>query len=121
MPTRVQLYLMNKKPKTYTKEDMDQAIENLRDQKMSLTKASEIFKIPATTLWQRANKLGIPTPKKDSANKTWCDTDLHSALIALKKKEISVNKASKVYGIPSSVSTYILISSRNEYFLLSKN
>ena len=37
---------MNKKPKTYTKEDMDQAIENLRDQKMSLTKASEIFKIP---------------------------------------------------------------------------
>ena len=112
---------MNKKPKTYTKEDMDQAIENLRDQKMSLTKASEIFKIPATTLWQRANKLGIPTPKKDSANKTWCDTDLHSALIALKKKEISVNKASKVYGIPSSVSTYILISSRNEYFWLSKN
>ena len=46
--------------------------------------------------------------QKDSANKTWCDTDLHSALIALKKKEISVNKASKVYGIPSSVSTYLI-------------
>ena len=95
---------MNKKPKTYTREDMEKAIDHLRNQKMSLTKASEIYKIPATTLWQRANKLGIPTPKKDSANKTWKDHDLHSALDALKKKEISMNKASKVYGIPSSVS-----------------
>ena len=97
---------MNKKPKTYTREDMEKAIDHLRNQKMSLTKASEIYKIPATTLWQRANKLGIPTPKKDSANKTWKDHDLHSALDALKKKEISVNKASKVYGIPSSVSKH---------------
>ena len=50
--------------------------------------------------------------KTDSANKTWCDKDLHSALSALKKREISVNKASKVYGIPSSVNN---CRTRNSY------
>ena len=51
-------------------------------------------------------KLGIATPKKESVNKTWSDSDLDSALDALRKKEISANKASKRYGIPSSVSNY---------------
>ena len=50
-----------------------------------------MFKIPATTLWQRANKLGIATPKKESVNKTWSDSNLDSALDALRKKEISVS------------------------------
>lgn len=90
--------------KSYTSQDMDLALESLRDQRLSLTRASEIYKIPATTLWQRANKMGIATPKKESVNKTWSDNDLNIALGALRRKEISANKASKLYGIPSSVS-----------------
>ena len=92
--------------KTYTSHDMDLALDCLREGRLSLTRASEMFKIPATTLWQRANKLGIATPKKESAHKTWSDSDLDSALDALRKKEISANKASKLYGIPSSVKKF---------------
>ena len=96
--------LLLKFQKTYTSQDMELALDCLKEGRLSLTRASEMFKIPATTLWQRANKLGIATPKKESVNKTWSDSDLDSALDALRKKEISANKASKRYGIPSSVS-----------------
>ena len=34
-------------------------------------RASETYGIPATTLWQRANRMGIATPKKETTNKTW--------------------------------------------------
>jgi len=88
--------------KTYTKRDMNLALEALRSKKLSLSRASEIYGIPPTTLWQRANRMGIPTPKKETATKSWTDEDLQSALEALRKKEISANKASKVYKIPSS-------------------
>lgn len=88
--------------KTYTKKDMSQALDALRSQQMSLSRASEMYGIPPTTLWQRANRMGIPTPKKDTANKNWSEDDLQSALEALRKKEISANKAAKVYKIPSS-------------------
>jgi len=88
--------------KTYTKRDMSLALEALRCKKLSLSRASEIYGIPPTTLWQRANRMGIPTPKKDTTNKTWSEDDLNSALDALRKKEISANKAAKVYKIPSS-------------------
>lgn len=88
--------------KTYTKRDMSLALEALRTKKLSLSRASEVYGIPPTTLWQRANRLGIPTPKKESNSKTWTEEDLQSALQALRKKEISANKASKVYKIPSS-------------------
>ena len=53
---------------------------------------------------QRANRMGIATPKKETANKTWSDEDLESALEALRRREISANKAAKIYKIPSSVS-----------------
>jgi hypothetical protein len=43
---------------------------------MSLSRASEMYGIPPTTLWQRANRMGIPTPKKDTANKNWSEDDL---------------------------------------------
>lgn len=105
-PRPLSLPELSKVPKTYTTQDMTLALECLREGQMSLTRASEMFKIPATTLWQRANKLGIATPKKESTNKTWSDNDLDSALDALRKKEISANKASKLYGIPSSVTKY---------------
>jgi len=88
--------------KTYTKRDMSLALEALRTKKLSLSRASEVYGIPPTTLWQRANRLGIPTPKKESNSKTWTEEDLQSALQALRNKEISANKASKVYKIPSS-------------------
>ena len=52
---------------------------------------------------KRANRMGIATPKKETANKTWSDADLESALEALRRREISANKAAKIYKIPSSV------------------
>ena len=47
--------------------------------------------------------MGIATPKKETANKTWSDADLECALEALRRREISANKAAKIYKIPSSV------------------
>ena len=81
--------------KNYTKGDMGQALDALKTKKLTLTRASEIYGIPATTLWQRANRMGISTPKKETSNKTWSEGDLESALEALRKKEISANKAAK--------------------------
>ena len=41
--------------------------------------------------------------------KTWSDEDLDSALEALRRKEMSANKASKQFGVPSSVSDECLL------------
>lgn len=89
-------------PKTWTQESMDSALEALRTQNMSLTKASVTFGIPSTTLWQRAHRLGIDTPKKEGPTKSWSEHSLNNALDALRTGQISANKASKAYGIPSS-------------------
>ncbi|KAG6462931.1 hypothetical protein O3G_MSEX013544 [Manduca sexta] len=89
-------------PKTWTQKDMDNALEALRKHNMSLTKASATYGIPSTTLWQRAHRLGIDTPKKEGAAKSWSDADLRGALQAMRAGAISANKASKAYGIPSS-------------------
>lgn len=89
-------------PKIWTQANMDAALEALRAQSMSLTKASTLYGIPSTTLWQRAHRLGIDTPKKEGPSKTWSDDALNNALEALRNGEISANKASKAYGIPSS-------------------
>lgn len=89
-------------PKTWTQESMDSALEALRTQNMSLTKASVTFGIPSTTLWQRAHRLGIDTPKKEGPSKSWSEHSLNNALDALRTGQISANKASKAYGIPSS-------------------
>ena len=55
---------------------MNLALEALRSKKLSLSRASEIYGIPPTTLWQRANRMGIPTPKKETSTKSWTDEDL---------------------------------------------
>uniref|UniRef100_A0A182T527 HTH psq-type domain-containing protein n=1 Tax=Anopheles maculatus TaxID=74869 RepID=A0A182T527_9DIPT len=89
-------------PKTWTAEDMESALEALRSHNMSLTKASATYGIPSTTLWQRAHRLGIDTPKKEGPSKTWNEDSLNSALEALRTGTISANKASKAFGIPSS-------------------
>ncbi|KAJ2944111.1 hypothetical protein O0L34_g18076 [Tuta absoluta] len=89
-------------PKSWTQKDMDNALEALRSHNMSLTKASATYGIPSTTLWQRAHRLGIDTPKKEGAAKSWTEDDLRRALHALRAGAISANKASKAYGIPSS-------------------
>lgn len=89
-------------PKTWTPEDMDAALDALRNHNMSLTKASATYGIPSTTLWQRAHRLGIDTPKKEGPTKTWNEDSLNNALEALRTGTISANKASKAYGIPSS-------------------
>ncbi|XP_043465486.1 protein bric-a-brac 2 isoform X1 [Leptopilina heterotoma] len=88
--------------KSWTQEDMDAALDALRNHDMSLTKASATFGIPSTTLWQRAHRLGIDTPKKDGPTKSWSDESLNNALEALRTGTISANKASKAFGIPSS-------------------
>lgn len=89
-------------PKTWTQEDMELALDALRNHNMSLTKASATYGIPSTTLWQRAHRLGIDTPKKEGPTKSWTEDNLNSALEALRTGTISANKASKAYGIPSS-------------------
>lgn len=85
-------------PKTWTQEDMDMALDALRNHNMSLTKASATYGIPSTTLWQRAHRLGIDTPKKEGPTKSWTEESLNSALEALRTGTISANKASKAYG-----------------------
>ena len=55
---------------------MSLALEALRTKKLSLSRASEVYGIPPTTLWQRANRMGIPTPKKETSSKSWTDEDL---------------------------------------------
>ncbi|XP_044735223.1 broad-complex core protein-like isoform X2 [Chrysoperla carnea] len=89
-------------PKTWSQEDMELALDALRNHNMSLTKASATYGIPSTTLWQRAHRLGIDTPKKEGPTKSWTEDSLNSALEALRTGTISANKASKAYGIPSS-------------------
>ena len=89
-------------PKTWTPNDMESALEALRTHNMSLTKASATYGIPSTTLWQRAHRLGIDTPKKEGPTKTWNEDSLNNALDALRTGTISANKASKAFGIPSS-------------------
>lgn len=84
--------------KDWTQEDMDAALDALRNHHMSLTKASITFGIPSTTLWQRAHRLGIDTPKKDGPSKSWNEDVLNVALDALRTGSLSANKASKAYG-----------------------
>ncbi|XP_050680917.1 uncharacterized protein LOC126976572 isoform X2 [Leptidea sinapis] len=88
--------------KSWTQQDMDKALDALKNRHMSLTKASSTYGIPSTTLWQRAHRLGIHTPKKEGSSKSWSEDDLKCALDALRNGAISANKASKAYGIPSS-------------------
>ncbi|CAG0884571.1 unnamed protein product [Darwinula stevensoni] len=88
--------------KTWTEQDMEAALDALKTKLMSLTRASQTFGIPSTTLWQRAQRSGIETTKKDPAGKTWSEGDLLHALEAMRNGSISANKASKEYGIPSS-------------------
>lgn len=84
--------------KGWTQEDMDLALDALRNHNMSLTRASSTYGIPSTTLWQRAHRMGIDTPKKEGSTKNWTEDSLNSALEALRTGTISANKASKAYG-----------------------
>lgn len=77
---------------------MELALDALRNHNMSLTKASSTYGIPSTTLWQRAHRLGIDTPKKEGNTKNWTEDNLNNALEALRTGTISANKASKAFG-----------------------
>jgi len=77
---------------------MELALDALRNHNMSLTKASATYGIPSTTLWQRAHRMGIDTPKKEGPTKSWTEENLNNALEALRTGTISANKASKAYG-----------------------
>lgn len=84
----------------WTQADMDEALESLKTERMTLVKASQHYGIPASTLWQRATKIGIVIPK--SVNRTSSKDGVADAVQLLKTGQISVNKASKVFGIPPS-------------------
>ncbi|KAB7503906.1 Protein bric-a-brac 2 [Armadillidium nasatum] len=88
--------------KLWTDEDMEKALDSLRNSAMSLSRAAQVFGIPATTLWQRAHRMGIETPKKEGPNKTWSEHDLAGALEELRSGRLSANRASKEFGIPNS-------------------
>ncbi|KAG7163580.1 Tigger transposable element-derived protein 6-like [Homarus americanus] len=88
--------------KLWTDEDMEKALDALRNTVMSLSKAAHVYGIPATTLWQRAHRMGIETPKKEGPNKTWSEHDLAGALEELRSGRMSANRASKEFGIPNS-------------------
>ncbi|KAK7085744.1 hypothetical protein SK128_020478 [Halocaridina rubra] len=81
---------------------MDKALDALRNTGISLSKAAHMYGIPATTLWQRAHRAGIETPKKEGPNKTWSEHDLAGALEELRSGRMSANRASKEFGIPNS-------------------
>ncbi|CAB3376799.1 Hypothetical predicted protein [Cloeon dipterum] len=102
VPNENEVIMTHKSTKHWTQEDMELALEALRTQAMNLTKASATYGIPSTTLWQRAHRLGINTPKKDNAAKTWSEADLEVALKELRAGRISANRASKQFNIPSS-------------------
>lgn len=85
---------------TWTQTDMEEALESLKAEKMSLVKASQQYGIPASTLWQRATRLGIMIPK--NMTRTSSKDGVADAVQLLKTGQISVNKASKVFGIPPS-------------------
>ncbi|XP_013172017.1 PREDICTED: uncharacterized protein LOC106121072 [Papilio xuthus] len=89
-------------PRAWGPRDMQRALQALRDRRMTLTKASATYGIPSTTLWQRARRLGIDTPKREAAARSWGEAELLAALAALRAGTLSANKASKAYGIPSS-------------------
>lgn len=78
--------------KLWTDEDMDKALDALRNAVMSLSKAAHVYGIPATTLWQRAHRMGIETPKKEGPNKTWSEHDLAGALEELRSGRMSANR-----------------------------
>ncbi|XP_055686504.1 uncharacterized protein LOC129791909 [Lutzomyia longipalpis] len=90
------------KKAAWTEADMTAALDAIREEQMNLVKASVQFGIPASTLWQRATRLGIPVPKNGVKTKTSNKDGLAEAVVLLKNGEISVNKASKVFGIPPS-------------------
>lgn len=96
---------------------MEAALEALRNHSMSLTKASVTFGIPSTTLWQRAHRLGIDTPKKDGPAKSWTEDNLNIALEALRNGSISANKASKAYGNYCNYKFTYLFGINNLYIL----
>lgn len=85
---------------SWTQSDMEDALESLKSEKMSLVKASQHYGIPASTLWQRATRLGIMIPKNMA--RTSSKDGVADAVQLLKTGQISVNKASKVFGIPPS-------------------
>ncbi|KPJ07432.1 hypothetical protein RR48_08445 [Papilio machaon] len=89
-------------PRAWGPRDMQRALQALRDRRMTLTKASATYGIPSTTLWQRARRLGIDTPKRETTARSWGEAELLAALAALRAGTLSANKASKAYGIPSS-------------------
>lgn len=90
------------KNRGYSKQDLTLALQSMESEEIPMSRIASMYGIPESTLWQTAKKRGIKTKRKEPTNKTWTVEDLQLALTALRKKEISANKASKLYGIPSS-------------------
>ncbi|KAK2713616.1 uncharacterized protein LOC136040785 [Artemia franciscana] len=87
--------------KRYSKQDLESALDSIRQGIMTISTACTTFGIPAATLWQRAHKMGIIS-SQTSTNRLWNEEDMQQALDALRTGRISANRASKEYGVPSS-------------------
>jgi len=92
---------------------MELALEALRSQTMNLTKASSSFGIPSTTLWQRAHRLGINTPKKDTQVRMRKITKF-TALF----KRVKIGLIQNYYFFPNSkLEDIVLKKNNNIYFI----
>lgn len=80
--------------KQYSKENIAEALESIRNNEMSTTAASKLYKIPAQTLRDRLKRAGIKSKKlysSETVDKALCD---------IRNKSLSVVGASKKYKIP---------------------
>ncbi|KAJ8894877.1 hypothetical protein PR048_000184 [Dryococelus australis] len=107
------------KTHVWTQDDMCKALDALRNHELSLSRASAKYGIPSTTLWQRAHREGIDTPKKEGYFKSWTDENLKNALEMMRTGAMSANKASKVYSewISSAVCTLMCCCEAQQRYL----
>ena len=83
--------------KSWTDTTIVQALNDIKANEISVTKAAEKYGIPRGTLRDKLAK-----PPKRASYKTWSEDSLLQALSEIKAKVISINRAADKYGIPRS-------------------
>lgn len=86
----------------WTTNDMSSALDAIRQGRVTITKASTLYSIPSTTLWQRARREGIDTKRDLTIASNWTEDDLHQALEAVRSGKLSITKAAVTFGIPNT-------------------
>ncbi|CAG0898991.1 unnamed protein product [Cyprideis torosa] len=87
--------------KSYSEDNLNLALEALRQGKISANRASKEFGIPGSTLYKMAKKEGIKLASPFNLTPpNWSEEDLRKAFDAV-KNGMSVLKAASEHGIPS--------------------